>query len=100
MTPDEHAIKYPEVWRRFNPRQTLLRYTCYLVIVCLAVWSISNLDIPWFYFLFALVQAGYLITRMWLPARKVMAAPAMKAVPIRYELYSQAIGTPAGRASI
>jgi phosphonate transport system permease protein len=55
MTPDEHAVKYPEVWRRFNPRQSL------------AVWSISNLDIPWFYFLDAHVQAGDLITRMWPP---------------------------------
>ena len=67
MTPDEHAIKYPEVWRRFNPRQTLLRYTWYLVVVCLAVWSIRNLDIPWFYFLDAHVQAGDLVTRMWPP---------------------------------
>ena len=67
MTPDEHAAKYPEVWRRFNPRQTLLRYIWYLVIVCLAVWSISNLDIPWFYFLDAHVQAGDLVTRMFPP---------------------------------
>ena len=67
MTPDEHAVKYPEVWCRFNPRQTLLRYTWYLAIVCLAVWSISNLDIPWFYFLDAHVQAGDLITRMFPP---------------------------------
>ncbi len=67
MTPDEHAARYPEVWRRFNPRQTLLRYIWYLVIVCLAVWSISNLDIPWFYFLDAHVQAGDLVTRMFPP---------------------------------
>ncbi len=67
MTPDEHSIKYPEVWHRFNPRQTLLRYTWYLVIVCLTVWSISNLDITWFYFLDAHVQAGDLVIRMWPP---------------------------------
>ena len=67
MTPDEHAARYPEVWRRFNPRQTLLRYIWYLVIVCLAVWSVSNLDIPWFYFLDAHVQAGDLVTRMFPP---------------------------------
>jgi phosphonate transport system permease protein len=67
MTPENHALKYPDVWRRFNPRQTLLRYTWYLIIVCLAVWSISNLDIPWFYFLDAHVQAGDLVTRMWPP---------------------------------
>ena len=57
MTKEEHAVQYPEVWRRFSPRQILVRYASYLVIVFIAVWSISNLDIPWFYFLDAHVQA-------------------------------------------
>lgn len=65
MTVSEHARRYPEVWRRFSPRQTLIRYTWYLGIVFVAVWSVSNLDIPWFYFLDAHVQAADLITRMW-----------------------------------
>ena len=67
MTLEEHAVKYPDVWRRFNPRQTLIRYAAYLAIVCIAVWSVSNLDIPWFYFLDAHVQAIDLVTRMWPP---------------------------------
>ena len=67
MTPQEHADKYPEVWQRFSPRQTMLRYIAYLIIVFIAVWSVSNLDIPWFYFLDAHVQAIDLITRMWPP---------------------------------
>jgi len=67
MTIDEHAVQYPDVWRRFSPRQTLMRYASYLVIVFIAVWSISNLDIPWFYFLDAHVQAKDLAVRMWPP---------------------------------
>ncbi len=64
MNPQEHAVRHPEVWRRFSPRQTLIRFTWYLGIVFVAVWSVSNLDIPWFYFLDAHVQAGDLLTRM------------------------------------
>ena len=57
MTVEQHAQKYPDVWRRVSPRQTLLRYAWYLGAVAVAVWSISNLDIPWFYFLDAHLQA-------------------------------------------
>ena len=66
MTPDKSA-EYPIIWRRFNLRQTIIRYAAYVVIVFVAVWSVSNLDIPWFYFLDAHVQAGDLLTRMWPP---------------------------------
>ena len=64
MTQAEHVRRYPEVWRRFNPRQTLVQYAWYLGIVFVAVWSVSNLDIPWFYFLDAHVQAADLVARM------------------------------------
>jgi len=67
MTPSQHAAKHPEIWRRFSPRQTLRRYTWYLGIVAIAAWSMSNLDIAWFFFLDAHVQALDLITRMWPP---------------------------------
>ncbi len=67
MTVEQHAEKYPEVWRRFSPRQTLLRYTWYLGIVFVGVWSVSNLDITWFYFLDAHIQAKDLAVRMWPP---------------------------------
>ena len=67
MTVSEHARRHPEIWRRFSPRQTLIRYAWYLGIVFVAVWSVSNLDIPWFYFLDAHVQAADLIVRMWPP---------------------------------
>ncbi|MFQ5760250.1 MAG: phosphonate ABC transporter, permease protein PhnE [Acidiferrobacterales bacterium] len=64
MTVDEHAQKYPEVWKRFTPRQTLIRYAWYLGVVFIAIWSLDRLEIPWFYFLDAHEQAGDLITRM------------------------------------
>lgn len=64
MTIGEHARRHPEVWRRFNPRETLVRYAWYLGAVFVTVWSVSNLDIPWFYFLDAHVQAADMIARM------------------------------------
>jgi phosphonate transport system permease protein len=67
MTLEEHAKRYPEIWRRFNPRQTLIRYAWYLGIVFVAVWSVQQLDIPWVYFLDAHIQAADLIVRMLPP---------------------------------
>jgi len=64
MTRSELQQKYPFIWKRFTPAQTLTRYVVYAIIVFIAVWSVSNLDIPWFYFLDAHVQAGDLLTRM------------------------------------
>jgi len=64
MTPEEHAQRYPEVWKRFTPRETLIRYCWYLGIVFVAVWSLSNLDITWVYFLDAHEQAADLLVRM------------------------------------
>ena len=67
MTVEKHAGKYPDVWRRFSPRETVSRYVWYLSIVLVAVWSVSKLDIPWFYFLDAHVQVADLTHRMWPP---------------------------------
>ena len=67
MTPAQHAEKYPEVWSRFSPRETLLRYLVYLIVTGVAVWSIALLDLPWFYFLDAHIQALDLVSRMWPP---------------------------------
>lgn len=67
MTPEEHAKRYPEVWKKFNPRQTLIRYAWYVGIVFIAVWSLHQMDIPWIYFLDAHVQAGDLLVRMFPP---------------------------------
>ncbi len=47
MTVEEHARHYPAVWRRFNPRETLVRYAWYLGIVAVAAVSFWRLDITW-----------------------------------------------------
>ncbi len=64
MSVDEIKGKYPDVWRRFTPRETLFRYLWYGGIVFAAVWSLERLEIPWFYFLDAHKQAKDLIVRM------------------------------------
>lgn len=67
MTIDENARRHPDVWRRFSPRQTALRYAWYLGAVFVVVWSLRNLDIPWIYFLDAHEQAADLLIRMFPP---------------------------------
>jgi len=44
-----------------------MRYAWLLGIVILATWSVGSLDIPWFYFLDAHIQAKDLAVRMWPP---------------------------------
>ncbi len=85
MTVQQHAHKYPQVWRRFSPRATLWRYVWYMGAVALATWSISMLDIPWFYFLDAHLQAYDLAYRMWPPDLAfldTLAAPLLETVHI------------------
>lgn len=64
MSLQNHQKKYPEIWKRYNPKQTLVQYCWYTGIVFIAVWSVHNLDIPWFYFLDAHLQAADLVERM------------------------------------
>lgn len=64
MKRDDLHTEYPQIWKRFTPLETVVRYIWYAIIVFIAVWSVSNLDIPWFYFLDAHVQAADLFTRM------------------------------------
>jgi phosphonate transport system permease protein len=67
MIVKQPTNKYPDVWQRFTPRETLTRYAWYAGIVFTAVWASSRLDIPWFYFLDAHIQAKDLAVRMWPP---------------------------------
>lgn len=67
MTTPARAATHPDIWQRFSPRETLVRYVWYIGIVFVAVWSVSNLDIPWFYFLDAHIQAADLAIRMYPP---------------------------------
>jgi len=67
MSPAEHAVKHPEVWKKFSPRQTLIRYAWFAGVVFVAVWSIRHLEIPWEYFLDAHEQVADLLVRMYPP---------------------------------
>ena len=85
MTIEAHAHKYPEIWRRYSPRDTLIRYLWYLGAVAVVVWSVSKLDIPWFYFLDAHVQAYDLAYRMWPPDLEfleTLAGPLLETIHI------------------
>ncbi len=72
MSPAEHAVRYPEVWRRFTPRQTLIRYAWYVAVVFVAVWALRGMDLPWAYFLDAHEQAWDLMVRLVPPDWEVL----------------------------
>ena len=82
--------KNNDIWRRFNPRETIIRYAWYVSIVFIAVWALSNLDIPWFYFLDAHIQAKDLIFRMW-PPDLAYASELLK--PLLETIHIATIGT-------
>lgn len=67
MTLSEHAARYPEVWKKFTPQQTLKRYVWFAGIIFVTAWSLRNLDITWSYFLDAHIQAMDLFVRMYPP---------------------------------
>ncbi len=67
MTPQQQALDYPNIWRKYTPGQIALRYLWYVGVVLLVVWSVRHLDIPWFYFLDAHEQAADLAVRMFPP---------------------------------
>ena len=64
MSEKTFVHDYPDVWQRFSPRQTLIRFIWYVGVVFVAVWALSTLDISWFYFLDAHIQAKDLAVRM------------------------------------
>lgn len=67
MTTAALAQRYPEVWRRFSPRETLIHWLWFAGIFFIAGWSVQNLDITWEYFLDAHVQVADLVRRMYPP---------------------------------
>lgn len=85
MNGDMTKAGYPDIWKRFSPGQTLIRYSWFLGVVFVAVWSVRHLDIPWFYFLDAHVQAADLAERMIPPDWSyfdVIAQPLMETIHI------------------
>ncbi|MEO5692536.1 MAG: phosphonate ABC transporter, permease protein PhnE [Usitatibacter sp.] len=59
--------RYPEVWRRRSPRESLVAWLTVAAVAFASAWSVSALDIEWAFFADAHVQAADLVGRMWPP---------------------------------
>ena len=59
--------RYPEVWRRRSPRESLLAWLWVAAVAFASAWSVSALDIEWAFFADAHEQAADLLRRMWPP---------------------------------
>ena len=59
--------RYPEVWRRRSPRESLVAWAWTAAAAFAAAWSITALDIEWAFFADAHAQAADLAGRMWPP---------------------------------
>jgi len=67
MNTSDLTEKHPDIWRKYSPRQSLVRFAWFAGIVFIFVWSMNQMDITWEYFLDAHVQAGDLLVRMYPP---------------------------------
>jgi phosphonate transport system permease protein len=61
------AKRYPEVWRRRTPRESLAAWLTVAAVAFASAWSVSALDIEWAFFADAHEQAADLVERMWPP---------------------------------
>ena len=59
--------RYPEVWRRRTPRESLVAWLSIAAVAFASAWSVSALDIEWAFFADAHEQAADLMRRMWPP---------------------------------
>jgi phosphonate transport system permease protein len=59
--------RYPEVWRRYTPRETAIKWLWVAAVALASAWSVSALDIEWAFFKDAHEQAADLVERMWPP---------------------------------
>jgi phosphonate transport system permease protein len=61
------ASRYPQVWRRRSPRESLIGWAWVAAVAFASAWSVSALDIEWAFFADAHEQAADLARRMWPP---------------------------------
>ena len=59
--------RYPEIWRRRTPRESLVAWLTVAAVAFASAWSVSALDIEWAFFADAHEQAADLVRRMWPP---------------------------------
>ena len=79
------ARRYPEVWRRRSPRESLVGWLTVAAIAFASAWSVSALDIEWAFFTDAHEQAADLMKRMWPPRWSylpVIVAPLLETIHI------------------
>jgi len=67
MTESAVQTRYPHVWRRRSPRETVTAWLWAAGVALATAWSVSALDIEWAFFADAHEQAADLLTRMWPP---------------------------------
>lgn len=61
------AKRYPEVWRRRTPKESLAAWLSVAAVAFVSAWSVSALEIEWAFFADAHEQAADLTRRMWPP---------------------------------
>jgi len=61
------AKRYPEVWRRRTPKESIAAWLSIAAVAFVSAWSVSALDIEWAFFADAHEQAADLMRRMWPP---------------------------------
>jgi phosphonate transport system permease protein len=79
------AKRYPEVWRRRTPRESIAAWLSLAAVAFASAWSVSALDIEWAFFADAHEQAADLARRMWPPRWSYLpqiAAPLLETIHI------------------
>jgi phosphonate transport system permease protein len=84
------AKRYPEVWRRRTPRESLVGWLTVAAVAFASAWSVSALDIEWAFFADAHEQAADLVRRMWPPRWSYL--PAIVA-PLLETIHIATLGT-------
>ena len=67
MTERALTERYPRIWRRRSPRESIIAWLWAAGVALAAAWSVSALEIEWAFFADAHEQAADLVTRMWPP---------------------------------
>jgi phosphonate transport system permease protein len=89
------AKRYPEVWRRRTPKESVAAWLSVAAVAFISAWSVSALDIEWAFFADAHEQAADLMRRMW-PPRWSYIPTILK--PLLETIHIATLGTAIGLA--
>ena len=87
------AKRYPEVWRRRTPKESIAAWLSVAAVAFLSAWSVSALDIEWAFFADAHEQAADLMRRMWPPRWSYLPSIAK---PLLETIHIATLGTAIG----